>query len=91
MKLKRASFLTKLVVLALLIYMATSLLGLRTQLQSYLEKKGELAGEVAQLRQANAQLADALEHKDDPDVLESVAREKGYVKSGERLFIDIAN
>ena len=91
MKLKRASFLTKLVVLALLIYMATSLLGLRAQLQSYREKRDELAGQVAQMRQENALLADAIENKDDPDVLESVARDKGYVRSGERLFIDIAD
>ena len=91
MKIKRASFLTKLVVLALLIYMATSLLGLRAQLQTYQTKRDELAGEVARMKQENARLAEAIEQKDDPDVLESVARDKGYVKSGERLFIDVAN
>lgn len=91
MKMKRAGFLTKLVVLALLIYMATSLLGLRSQLQSYREKQAALAGQVARMKQENAQLADAIENKDDPDVLESVARDKGYVKAGERLFIDVAN
>lgn len=91
MKIKRASFLTKIVVLALLIYMATSLLGLRAQLQSYQAKRDELIGEVARIRQENARLAEAIENKDDPDVLESVARDKGYVKSGERLFIDVAN
>ena len=91
MKIKRASFLTKIVVLALLIYMATSLLGLRSQLQTYLEKRDSLADQVARLRQENSQLADAIEHQDNPEVLEAVARDKGYVKSGERLFIDIAN
>lgn len=91
MKIKRASFLTKLVVLALLIYMATSLLGLRAQLQTYQEKRDALTGEVARMKQENARLSEAIENKDDPDVLESVARDKGYVKSGERLFIDVAN
>ena len=91
MKIKRASFLTKLVVLALLIYMATSLLGLRAQLQTYLEKKDALTGQIAQIKQENARLSEAIENKDDPDVLESVARDKGYVKSDERLFIDVAN
>ena len=39
----------------------------------------------------NQQLANAIENSDDPDMLESVARDKGYVKSGETLYIDVAN
>ena len=37
------------------------------------------------------ELRDAIENSDDPDMLESVARDKGYVKSGETLYIDVAN
>ena len=57
MRFKRAGFLTKIVVLALLVYMATSLLDLRSQIQ----------------------------------MLEQVARDKGFVKQNEELYIDIAN
>lgn len=91
MQIKKAGFLTKIVVLALLIYMATSLLNLRTQLQNYLEEKDTLSAQVEQLSQENTQLSDAIENKDDPDVLEAVARDKGFVKAGEKLFVDVAN
>jgi cell division protein FtsB len=40
---------------------------------------------------ANQQLADAIEHSDDPEMLEQVARDKGYVKQGEEIFIDVSN
>ena len=35
--------------------------------------------------------AGAVEHRDDPEMLEQMAREKGYVKQGETLYIDVAN
>lgn len=91
MQLKKAGFLTKIVVLALLIYLATALLDLRARLQNDLEEQGRLATQVEQLEQENTQLADAIENKDDPAVLEAVARDKGYVKAGEKLFVDVAN
>lgn len=91
MQMKKAGFLTKIVVLALLIYMATSLLNLRAQLQSNLEEKDALSSQVEQLAQENTQLADAIENRDDPDVLEAVARDKGFVKAGEKLFVDVAS
>ena len=91
MKFKRAGFLTKLVVLALLIYMATSLLDLRGQIQATQEERDILAQQVADQRLANQELANAIEHSDDPDMLEQVARDKGYVKQDEILYIDVAN
>lgn len=91
MQVKKAGFLTKVVVLALLIYLATALLNLRAQLQNDLQEKAALASQVEQLAQENTQLADAIENRDDPDVLEAVARDKGFVKAGEKLFVDVAN
>lgn len=87
MQIKKAGFLTKIVVLALLIYLATSLLNLRAQLQSNLEEKDALSTQVEQLAQENTRLADAIENKDDPDVLEAVARDKGFAKADEKLFV----
>ena len=91
MRIKKAGFLTKIVVLALLIYMATSLLDLRSQLQANQEEQVALNAQAAALAQENAQLSNAIENRDDPDVLEDVARSKGFVKAGEKLFIDVAN
>ena len=91
MKLKRAGFLTKLVILVLLVYMATSLLNLRGRIESAQDQLTDLTGQVETQRLKNQELADAIEHKDDPEMLEQMARDKGYVKQGETLYIDVAN
>ncbi|MBQ3556642.1 MAG: septum formation initiator family protein [Oscillospiraceae bacterium] len=91
MQVKRAGLLTKIVVLALLIYMATALLDLRGKLQDYRAEQAALSAQVAQVQQENAELSHAVEHKDDPDVLEQVARDKGFVYAQERVFVDPTN
>ena len=91
MRFKQAGFLTKIVVLALLIYMTTSLLDLRGQIQATQSQRDTLAQQVADQRLENQELADAIENSDDPEMLERVAREKGYVKQNEVLFFDVAN
>lgn len=91
MRFKRAGFLTKIVVLALLIYMVTSLLDLRGQIQSVEEQRDGLAQQVTAQQLENQKLADAIAHSDDPEMLEQVARDKGFVKEGEDLFVDVAN
>ena len=91
MKLKRAGFLTKIVVLALLIYMATSLLDLRGQIQPAQVQRDTLARQVSDQRLENQELEAAIENSDDPEMLEQVAREKGHVKQDEIVYIDVAN
>jgi cell division protein FtsB len=91
MHFKRAGFLTKIVVLILLVYMATSLLDLRSKIQTIQLQRDDLSKQVVDQRLANQQLVDAIEHSDDPEMLEQVARDKGYVKQGEEIFIDVSN
>ena len=91
MRFKRAGLLTKVVVMVLLIYMATALLDLHGQIQTIQVEREELNQQVAAQQLENQQLANAIENSDDPDMLESVARDKGDVKSGETLYIDVAN
>ena len=91
MQLKRAGFLTKIVVLALLIYMATSLLELSSQIRETEILRDTLPQQVTDRQLANQQLAEAIAGSDDPDVMEQVARDKGYVKQGEVIYIDVAN
>ena len=91
MKLKRAGFLTKIVVLFLLIYMATTLLDLRGQIQTAQAQRDALSQQVTDQRLENQALADAIENSDDPEMLEQVARDKGYVKKDEILIYDVAN
>ena len=81
MKTKKASLLTKLVVLALLIGAATGLLNLRQQI---LTAQSDLAEAEAQV---NADLSDAVENSDDPDRQADIARGKlGLVEPGEYIF-----
>lgn len=91
MTFKRAGFLTKLVVLALLIYMAITLLELRGNIQSVQAQRDELAWQVTNQKLENQKLADAIENSDDPEMLEQVARDRGYVEKDEVVFIDVAN
>ena len=91
MQVKKAGFLTKLVVLALLIYLATSLLNIRSRLQVIQEETRAAQAQLAQETQRAAELSDAIQNKDDPAVLEAVARDKGFVKAGEKLFVDPTN
>ena len=91
MRFKRAGFLTKIVVLALLIYMATSLLDLRGQIQAAQDQRDILAQQVADQRLTNQDLADAIEHSDDPEMLEQVAHLLGETAQTDELEdVDIA-
>ena len=91
MRFKQAGFLTKLVIVVLLIYMATSLLDLRGQIRDAEQARAELEEQVRQKQLENQQLSAAIENSDDPDMLERVAREKGYVKSNETIYVNIAS
>lgn len=90
-KLKKTGFLTKLVLLALFILLAVRLLDVRAKIQSGEQEQSRLTHQVAQVKQENSKLSDAIANKDDPGVLESVARDKGFVGADERLFIDPMN
>lgn len=91
MTFKRAGFLTKIVVLALLIYMAISFLDLRGKIQDVEAQRDDLARQVTNQRLENQELANAIANSDDPEMLEQVARDRGYVEENETLFIDVAN
>ena len=87
MKTKKASLLTKLVVLALLIGAATGLLNLRQQILTAQSDLAEAEAQVAAQKQVNADLSDAVENSDDPDRQADIARGKlGLVEPGEYIF-----
>ena len=91
MQLKRAGFITKIVVLALLIYLATSLLDLRSQIRETESLRNSLAQKVSSVQLDNLRLSEAIADSDVPAVMEQVARDKGYVQQDETLYIDVAN
>lgn len=91
MEMKRAGFLTKIVVLALLIYLATSLLELRGRIRENESLRDSLAQRVSDVEIENRELADAIEGSEDPAMMEQVARDKGSVRQDETVYIDVAN
>ena len=87
MKTQKASILTKLVVLALLIGVATALLNLRGQIQQAQADLAEAQRQVTVQRQTNADLADAVENSGDSSRQADIARDKlGLVEPGEVIF-----
>lgn len=92
MRVTRASLLTKIVILALLIIAAISLLELSSRMDQAQAKKEALAQLVAAQIQANTDLKDAIEHSDDPEWIADVARDKlGLVEPGEIIFFGMGD
>lgn len=87
MQLKKAGFLTKLVVIVLLIVTSVTFLQLQGQIASAQEERDALQLQVARQVQRNADLQDAVEHSGDPERQEDVARnELGLVSPGEKVI-----
>lgn len=92
MRVARAGLLTKIVILALLIVVAISLLELNSQVEQAQVEKESLARQVAEQTQINTDLAEAIEHSDDLDRIEEVARDRlGLVKQGEIIFYSMGD
>ena len=88
MQLKKASFLTKIVVMIMLIAASVTLLRLQGQITAAQAERDALQLQLAKQIQRNADLQDAVEHSEDPDRQADVARsELGLVAPGEKIII----
>ena len=88
-KTKRASLLTKAVILAVLVIDSSSLLDLRARLSSAEQTRDALQQQVDEQAQYNAELQDDIDNSDDPDVILEVAKERlGLVGKDEVIFYD---
>lgn len=87
MRIRKASLLTKIVILALLVAAATALLQLRGKISAAEADLAQAQEQVAAQRQVNADLADAVENSGDPARQSDIARDKlGLVEPGEYVF-----
>ena len=87
MQLKKASFLTKIVVMIMLIAASVTLLRLQGQIAAAQAERDALQLRLAQQIQRNADLQDAVEHSEDPERQADVARsELGLVAPGEKII-----
>lgn len=92
MKFKKAGFLTKLLILVMIVYAVYNIIDVRANIAEAEQNLTSLTQQVEDARQANAQLDYEIEHKDDPETIEQIARAKlGLVKPGEKIFYDISH
>lgn len=92
MKFKRSGTIMIIIILVLVVFAGARLATLRTQIDDARAKTDELQERYDELTQENAELAYEIEHSEDPETLESIARSKlGLVQPGEQIFIDLNN
>jgi len=89
MKRRRFGWMTWLVILGLMAYACISLLNMRTKVADAARTEATLQEEVTRLQEENAALEYAIEHQDDPDTIEDIARSRlGLVMPDEVIFYD---
>lgn len=92
MKFKKAGIITKIVIAALLIYAVVSLVTVRSKTAALNAQTQQLQQQVTDMTQSNAELEYKIEHSEDADTIEEIARDKlGLVKPGEKIFYDMSN
>ena len=89
MKLRRASWLTMLVIVGLTAYAVIALMNMRTKVAQANATEAELKAQIAQIQEENAALQYAIDNQDDPKTIEDIARDKlGLVLPDEKIFYD---
>lgn len=92
MKFKKASIFTTLVIAVLMVYALISLFVVHRQTRQLQDRAATLQQQVSEMTQANSELQYQIDHSEDDDMIESVAREKlGLVKPGEKIFYDTSD
>ena len=91
MKFKKAGIITKIVIAALLVYAVVSLVTVRSKTAA-LNAQTQQLQQVTDMTQSNAELEYKIEHSEDAETIEEIARDKlGLVKPGEKIFYDMSN
>ena len=84
---KRAALVGKIILVILLAYMVFMLVSVRQQISHVKTEIATLTEEVAEQTQANTELSNAIENRDDPSYLQDLAREKlNLVSPNDRVF-----
>lgn len=75
-----------------MLYAVISLVMVHRQTRQLQDRAAVLQQQVSDMTQSNAELQYQIDHSDDDDMIESVAREKlGLVKPGEKIFYDTSD
>lgn len=89
MKRRGVSLLTFVVIAGLIVYAIFALSNMRAKLNEADKSRSELEQRAAEIQEENADLQYAIDHQEDPDTIEDIAREKlGLVNPDERIYYD---
>lgn len=92
MKTTKASFITKIVILILIVYLSISLLNIRGKIQTASADYSAVQAQVNAQTAENAELEENIRNSDDPETVLEIAKEKlGLVEPGEVIFYDTTN
>ena len=89
MKLKRADFITKLVLVLILLFAVASTVTIRSKTEELKTEIEALHNRASELEIENAELEYYVEHQDDDDVIGNIARKYwGFVRPDEKVYYD---
>ena len=89
MKLKRADFITKLVLVLILLFAVASTVTIRSKTEELRTEIEALHNRASELEIENAELEYYVEHQDDDDVIGNIARKYwGFVRPDEKVYYD---
>ena len=88
MKRKRSGILTKILLIALLVYAASTLVSMSGKITAAMKNQEDLEKKVQELEAENSDLEYSIENSEDDEVIEGIARsELGLVYPGEKVFV----
>lgn len=89
MRPRKSSLITKLVLLAILLYAVATVAALQPKLEQLKQQRSTLRDEIAELEDANAQLQEDSRALGTDDSVRKLARERlNLLEDGDRIFID---
>lgn len=92
MRLRKSSLITKLVILALMVYAVAAIMTLQPQINALNAEREKLSAEVADVEQENLELQEDIAGMDTDEAVIEIARERlNLVEDGEMVFIDSGN
>ena len=92
MRLRKSSLITKLVILALMVYAVATIMTLQPQINALNAEREKLSAEVADVYQENLELQEDIAAMDTDEAVIEIARERlNLVEDGEMVFIDSGN
>ena len=92
MRLRKSSLITKLVILALMVYAVATIMTLQPQINALNAEREKRSAEVADVEQENLELQEDIAAMDTDEAVIEIARERlNLVEDGEMVFIDSGN